>query len=223
MLEYGRDAMSEKISLKQVERKAYQTVYQDGLWDVLIGSYALMFAIIPALSVPLGDFWSSALLIPAIGLVYAIIWLIRKYILHPRTGRVELGAWRIARLKRANLMLFVVLTAALLLGALSFLQFDRLPGWVHTLRFSSVILIGFGLAGYLFEFPRLYAYGLMLGAAPILGEWLYQEFGASHHGIPITFTITGVIIILTGLFHFVRLLRQTEVAPEETGLAGSPE
>jgi hypothetical protein len=213
--------MNEKISPKQLESEAYRTFYQDGLWDVLIGSYVLMFAFIPTLSTFMGDFWSSALLIPGVATVYAIIWLIRRYVLLPRTGKVEFGSWRKARLKQATWMLFLAFSAALLLGLLSFIQFDRLPGWVHSLRFSAVILIGFALAGYLLEFHRLYIYGLLIGMAPLLGEWLYQEFGANHHGIPITFSIAGGIIILIGSFHFIRLLRQTEVAPEPIELAGA--
>lgn len=208
--------MVDKISLKELESKAYRSVYQDGLWDVLIGSFFLMFVIIPFLSPFLGDFWSSALLIPGLTMVYLVVWLVRKYIVLPRMGSVEFGDWRKSRLKKANLMLFILLTAALLLGVLSFIQFDSLPGWVHTLRFASIILVGFGMAAYLLEFPRLYAYGILIGLAPIIGEWLYQEFGASHHGFPITFGISAGIIILIGLSLFIRMLQRTDGAPNTT-------
>ena len=39
-----------------------------------------------------------------------------------------------------------------------------------------------------------------------VGEWLYTNRGASHHGFPITFGITAGIIILTGLATLVRLV-----------------
>ena len=72
-----------------------------------------------------------------------------------------------------------------------------------------------------FDFGRLYVYGLLIGLAPIVGEWLYLNTGAPHHGFPITFGIAAGIMILTGLFIFVRLLHDNPVpvegAPSENG------
>ena len=56
--------MSQQISLREAERKAFRITHNDGLWDVLLGCYALMFVIAPYLSTSLGDFWSSAVFLP---------------------------------------------------------------------------------------------------------------------------------------------------------------
>jgi purine-cytosine permease-like protein len=50
------------------------------------------------------------------------------------------------------------------------------------LPFSVMVLISFTLAVYFLDLNRFYIYGFMLGFAPILGEWLFQEFGIAHHG-----------------------------------------
>ena len=56
--------MSRQLSLKEAERKAFRTKYDDGLWDILLGCFFSMFAIAPFLSASLGDFWSSAVFVP---------------------------------------------------------------------------------------------------------------------------------------------------------------
>ena len=68
--------MSQKISLKAAERKAFRTTYNDGLVDIFLGCFFLMFVIAPYLSASLGDFWSSAVFLPFWALVYLAIWLI---------------------------------------------------------------------------------------------------------------------------------------------------
>ena len=57
--------MSQKISLREAERKAFRSRYNDGLWDILLGCFFLMFVIAPYLSASLGDFWSSAVFLPS--------------------------------------------------------------------------------------------------------------------------------------------------------------
>jgi hypothetical protein len=62
--------MQEKISLKEAEKKAFKTSFDDGLWDILIGSFFLEFAIAPLISASLGDFWSSVVFLPFWGFDY---------------------------------------------------------------------------------------------------------------------------------------------------------
>ena len=94
-------------------------------------------------------------------------------------------------------------------------QYADAPGWIFTMPFSAMILVSFSIAGYLLDINRFYAYGIMLGTAPIVGEYLYQNFGASHHGFPVTFGISAVIILLTGLIKLITLLRDNPLPTEE--------
>lgn len=68
------------------------------------------------------------------------------------------------------------------------------------------MLVFFSAAAFILDIPRLYLYGLMLFIAPPIGEWLYQNQGASHHGFPIVFGFSAGVMILTGLVLFIRLL-----------------
>ena len=198
--------MEAKTSLRDLEKDLFRKNYQDGILEISVGWIALFFVIALLLSPYLGDFWSSVVILPFWGTAYLILRTIRTKLINPRIGEIEFSPSRKKKMLRANYVMLAVNLIALVLGILSFIQFNHLPGWVHTARFSLVILIGFSLAGYLLDFSRAYLYGLMLAAAPLTGEYLYQNFGASHHGFPITFGFVAGILFLIGLIKMISLL-----------------
>jgi len=198
--------MSQQISLKEAERKAFSATINDGLWDVFLGCFFLIFVIAPFLSASLGDFWSSFIFLPFWALVYLAIWLIRKYVVTPRIGFVSLGQGRKTKLKKLSVVMLVANVIALILGLVAAVTFGKVPGQLYSYGIGLVLLAGFSLAAYFLDFPRLYVYGLLLGLSPLVGEWLWSQGYASHHGFPITYGITSCIMILTGLVVFVRLL-----------------
>jgi len=209
--------MSQPISLKEMERKTFHMTTNDGLWDILLGCFLLIFAIGPLLSVSLGDFWSSAIFLPFWGMAYWGIQRIRKQILYPRIGEVKFGQPRKSKLKKTSLVMIGVNTIALILGILTVLNFPQFPGQLFIFILSFILLAGFSLAAYLLDLPRLYLYGLCTGLSPLAGEWLSANMNATHHGFPITFGITSGIILLTGLTLFVQLLINNPIPPQSSG------
>lgn len=207
--------MQTSDSLKFAERRAFQTTFADGLWDVLIGSFVLEFAIAPLLSTALGDFWSSAVFLPFWGLIYLAIQLTRKYVLAPRVGSARYGKARQQRLRRFSLVMIAINILALILGILTLLTIERPIDGLRTGLFGFILMAGFSLAAYLLDFPRLYVYGLLLLLAPPVGEWLYANHGVAHHGFPVVFGFVSGVMILTGLFLFVRLLINNPVVDGE--------
>jgi hypothetical protein len=110
--------------------------------------------------------------------------------------------------------LFIVLVVALGLGILSAVRFDSVPGWMHTARFCLIMLIGFSVAAYFLDFKRLYLYAVLIALSPVAGEWLWVHRHVPHHGFPVTFGITSMVIILIGLYKFVGLVRGCRVPVE---------
>lgn len=208
--------MSQKISLKAVERKAFKSIYQDGLWDIFIGCFILLFAIAPSLSRSMGDFWSSMVFLPFWAMVYLATCLIRKHVVTPRVGVVKFGSWRKTRLVKFNLVTFLVLLVVLVLGILSAVNVNAVPGWVHMARFSLIMLIMFSIAAFYLDFTHLYIYGVLTSLSPLIGEWLWVEIQAPHHGFPITFGITAGTAILVGLIKFFQFLRDYPTPVEES-------
>jgi hypothetical protein len=119
--------MSQSISLRDAERKVFHTAVNDGLWDIFLGCFFLMFAITPFLSERLGDFWSSVIFLPFWGLVYLAIRFVRKHVITPRLGSVKFGASRNAILMRFNLVMLVVNLIALVLGLIAASLTSRIP------------------------------------------------------------------------------------------------
>jgi hypothetical protein len=206
--------MSHQISLKEAERKAFSAAVNDGLWDILLGCFFLMFAVAPFLSGSLGDFWSSVVFLPFWGLVFLIVWLLRRHVVTPRVGVVEFGRARKAKLTKFTVVMLVVNVIGAILGLVAALSFGRVPGQVYTMALGLVFLFGFSVAAYFLDFRRLYVYGLLVGLSFLVGEWLWAQGYASHHGFPITFGTTAGIMILVGLAVFVRLLRRNPVPIE---------
>jgi hypothetical protein len=200
--------MSQQISLKEAERKVFRATYNDGLWDIFLGCFFLIFVIAPFLSPSLGDFWSSVVFLPFWGLVFLIIWLIRKYVVTPRVGFVKFGRARKTRLVKFTVVMLVINIMAFILGLIAAMNFGRIPGQMFSIIFGLMLLVGFSIAAYFLDFGRLYIYGLFVGVSPLVGEWLWTQGYATHHGFPITFGTSSGIMILFGLVIFVRLLRE---------------
>jgi hypothetical protein len=206
--------MSHQISLKEAERKVFSTAVNDGLWDILLGCFFLIFAVAPFLSAGLGDFWSSVVFLPFWGLVFLIVWLLRRHVVTPRVGVVKFGRARKTKLTQFTVVMLVANVIAFILGLVAALSFGRVPGQIYTMALGLLFLLGFSVAAYFLDFSRLYVYGLLVGLSFLVGEWLWARGLASHHGFPITFGTTAGIMILVGLAVFVRLLRRNPIPIE---------
>jgi hypothetical protein len=183
----------------------------DGLWGIFLGCYFLIFAIAPYLSSSLGDFWSSVVFLPFWGLVYLVIWLMRKYVVTPRIGKVKFAFARKTKLAKFTVVMLVLNIVALILGFVAALRFGSVPGQMIGIVFGMILLMGFSMAAYFLDFSRLYFYGLLVGLSPMVGEWLWTHGYATHHGFPITFGTSAVIMILVGLAVFIRLLQDNPI------------
>jgi len=203
--------MSDKLNLKNAERKVFRATFGDGLWDVFIAGVVLQWAVVPFISPMLGDFWSSAVFVPFWGVLYFAIRLTRKRVVKPRTGVVKFGKQRIGRMKKFNLVMVIINVLALILGFIAAFYFHALSGQIIAIIFGLILLTGFSLAAYFLDYPRFYVYGFLLGIAPLVGEWLYSNHGASHHGFPITFGFISGVIFVVGMITFVRFLRRNPI------------
>ena len=213
--------MTQTISLKQAEQKAFNTVFEHGLWDIFIGCLIVQFAFAPLLSKRLGDFWSSAVFIPFWALVFVVILLVRKHIIRPRIGVVTFRPHRKKKLTRLAMIMLVANILAMLLGLFLGWKGSVSSGRLHTLLMGMIVLVMSSIAAYYLMIPRFFIYGVLFLLSLQIGEWLYTQYGIAHHGWPITCGITAGIVILTGLVYLLRFLRKYPLqdAPAEFGEA----
>jgi MFS family permease len=206
--------MSTNKTLKAVDRKIFKSYFEDGLLDIFLAAWVLMFAVAPLLSGTLGDFWSSFIFFPFFGVVYLILRYLRRRFVTPRIGSVKCGTMRAKKLRTGTIFMLVINLVFLALGVLAFMM-PIGSGWVMSIRFGVMMLILFSAAGYMLDFNFLYVYGVLIALAMPVGEWLYQNAGFSHHGYPVVFGCLSGIMLVRGLVTFINFLKDTPPQPEE--------
>lgn len=213
--------MVANINLKGLERKAFRSIFQDGLWDIYIGFLFAQFVIAPILSERgWGDFWSSAVLFPIYIIVLAGVMLLKKYVVAPRLGMVQFSSKRTSKIKKLSLMTNIILVIGIVAGVF-FIDLSKLPiKWLFPATFSLIVLMGFSAAAYLLDVTRFYIYGAVNSLAVVVGEILYRFAGVAHHGFPLVFGVTSSVIIIIGIVLFVKFLYNYPKPGEDLNLEG---
>jgi len=197
--------------LDALEKATFRAATDDGLWDVIAAGFVAMFAIAPLLSSTLGDFWSSAVFVPAWGALYLAVRLVRARVVTPRVGVVRFGPPRARRLRLFATTMLAVNVVAFVLGLAAAVAFQENwiegGGWGYPLVLALVCLLGSSLAAFTLNIPRYYAYGLMLAAATLVGEWLWRRDLAPHHGYPIVFGVAALVMAAVGIRRLIGQMR----------------
>jgi len=214
--------MSQYLDLKKVDRKVFTTSFDDGLVDIFLSSVTLMWAVGPLTTSYLntylgdfwGDFWGTLIFLPFWGILYLILRWIHKRLVAPRMGVVQYGPTRRKKMSLFSGIMVVLNSIFMILGLVAFLNQDS-PRWTRMLPFTVMLLLSFSLAGYFMNLNRLYVYGIMLGMAPLVGEYLSQMFGVVHHGYPITFGLSAVIIFVIGLIKLITFMQHNPLPSDD--------
>jgi hypothetical protein len=92
---------------------------------------------------------------------------------------------------------------------------DRLGynGLAYPLTLGVVSLVGFSLAAYATSIIRFAVYGFMFAVAPLIGEWLWRNDLANHHGYPLVFGTAATVVLIVGVIRFTTLIRTHPVPP----------
>lgn len=159
--------MPEQIDLKSIERRAYLSMFEDGLLDLFIGTLFLMSVARSGLDLldtaPAVPYMSYALLL----LGFAIYVWGKRLITIPRLGMVTFGQRRQQR-RRGVIVIFA---AALLIPAAALIIGPRAAGLAQQiipLMIIAVLFIPLALAAYLLEVKRFYLYAVLFTLPEIL-------------------------------------------------------
>jgi hypothetical protein len=221
--------MSQTIDLKELERKAFRSTFQDGLWDIFLGLLLLNMGGGPVLGgSELSPLWSMVILTVFVGLIFLVFWAGKKYVTTPRMGSVEFGAQRKSRLKVVRVVLFLSVLVGVLMalwgwgawsGKLPYLLAE-LPIPVYVWAVQCVVV--FSIAAYFMDVTRFYFYGVLYALAFPLGILLAENTDLrGAYSMAITFGSAGGIMVLIGAVLFVRFLRRYPL-PKERATMGGP-
>jgi hypothetical protein len=172
--------MAEKINLKELERKAWTTYFEDGFWDLFFG---IMF-----LTAGLRGLTDNVLFTLGIFVALVVFIIGKRTITIPRIGKVKFGQIRRDRQLKVFVMIIVSLIAimALLLLPQSGIALANIP----TSPIMAIwIALFFAMLAYLMDFRRLYLYGLMFA----MSEFLWGLFGKPLG--PISNIVFGIIVV----------------------------
>jgi len=198
-------------SLREVEKRTYMSYHQDGLIDMFVGVYVLLFGL-GILFSTVTDF-SMWFVIPAIfPAVMVPIWIsVKKQITMPRIGYVKLGSRGANKL----MAIFIGLMVAGLGTFMAFTFASTSQAWALTLRnlivSNGMIIIGIGAAiisglfAYTMGLKRLYAYGLLTLVLFFTGHYII---------IPLAYllVIIASAIIINGAILLIRFIRKYPLA-----------
>ena len=200
--------MTISMDLKQLEREAWTSFFEDGLLDIFMGLVLLAVGV-PAM---LPGVFRSGLSQDAAGAVLMVLaflpyWGGKRFITVPRTGRVEFSRARTLRQTKAA----VIYAIAAIIGAAVFLMTmlelsSSPPGWVQRLGVDGFLALGIG--GFIFLILGLSSYFMDYRRGYVIAALYALSFGGkvlSHN--PIVFVVAGTAAILMGLAVFVRFLR----------------
>jgi len=192
-------------SLAELERSAWRSTFDDGLFDLLLGSMLLLN-------------WLGNV-VPNNRLVYPLFFALvgayvvaKRRVILPRAGVVRFAAPR----RQRKILSMGLLLAPLLLGTvvMILISTDGTAGaWIraHPIVFESafpvmVVLVFSGLA-LLLEVQRIHAIGLVMALAFGLDLWRDSAIG---------FLVGGLLVCIPGFVLLARFLRRhPPLTPEE--------
>ena len=197
--------MNAPLNLKELERKAFRSFYQDGIWDIFFG--LMMFAMYTF--TVFNNLENKALRI--LGMlfleIFAMFFLIygKKLITAPRLGEVKFGT---KRTKKLGKIILVNLFSLIVLAAFAFLKNSQpdLFNIENSELYSSVgmgVWIAFitSVMAYFLDFDRLYIYALIYGST--FSAVLLLD-------LPILFLAASLLILIPGGVLFTRFLMTTK-------------
>ena len=207
--------MTQRISLKEAERKAFRSMFQDGIWDIYLGSLLLLMGLGPVMGSKLED---GSMTIPGIlGLLVGAacipmlgFWASKKFITTPRIGLVEFGPARKAKRKKVRLILSVSVLVGVVLLLFTLVMANNPPTWVSVAwlipagiwGINSVVV--FSLGAYYLDFPRAYIYGWLYALPFPTSILLYESFDLP---LIMPYAVVSGGMMLVGLVLFIRFLR----------------
>lgn len=194
--------------LERLEKKAASVIYQDGIFDMMLGHVMIAFGI--------GMLVSDRIPDPMDGLLGFIIYLaifiplvfIQMFITKPRLGVAKFGLKR----KRKSMVVIAIVTVILLsnivlliLTITDVLQFGG-HEYLAAALFGLIPLVIFTIMAYFLDFTRLYLIGPLFSIGLFLKEFLTLQNYELYSNI--VFISIGVIIVSTGLVFLFRFLKK---------------
>jgi len=193
---------------KKIERRVFTSFFQAGIIEAFTGIILLQLGL-PALfsRSGFGD-WESALLTLPIALILLIVvFLIRKFVVTPRIGKVKFLPERRRRISKLIIVPILTLIAGAVVGYIFTENASLRHIFVGQIPFILIPIIVFGAAAYFLDMKRLYVYGAIVGLVFPLGKYL-ETVIVSRNTLPATILFTAFVFLSIAIVFLVAFLRK---------------
>ena len=213
--------MSTPMNLNEIERKAYRSIYQDGLVDIQMGLVVICMSVFmyrPEQGYSPANIVLLVLMLFVVNILYVAG---KKFITQPRMGKARFGPARkrkwttLAIFLGVIIVLQVILLGVTTLGWLNPQASQALNDFLASrdLMDAAVAAIGALIVGtsltlmaFFIDYPRGYYIAVLTSLAVFLMIYLNQ---------PIYPILIGILILIPGVVSLVRFMREYPL-PKET-------
>ena len=213
--------MSNRVNLKEIERKAYQSTFQDGLKDMQHGLIVICMSFM--LYRPEAGYSTLNALLPVFAtiLVNSLYKAAKKYITSPRMGHVKFGNIRAGKKKNKAIALSIVIIFQILLLGVTLIGWfnlgfgQRISSFTKSNNQMDLLIAGIGasIVGFsmilnaVFEdFLRGYYIAFLMSVA-VFAMILFNQ--------PIYPILIGLLIFIPGLVLFMNFLNKYQISNSE--------
>ena len=205
------EKISERIDLKEIEKKVWLTTFEDGVFDIYFGLLFLGMTISRIFDEILPNL-SSIIGLSIIGSSILFFLLVKRYISQPRIGKVVFGRSRIIRKTKMLVVLLINFSIWLILWILNTINPEIklfAPGFFSSLLFGMLfIATPLFFVAYFLQYKRLYLIAGLIGISFSLEELFYLvNIPEPFDGI-IAFGLISTIILSMGLLIFIKFLKK---------------
>lgn len=216
--------MATQLNLKEIERKAFRSTYQDGLWDIYYGVIIVCMSIFIYRPADGYSAMNIILVLLLFSVAYSLFRAGKKYITLPRMGQVDFGAVRKQKARTLAVILGVFILFQVGIVGLTTLGWanpevstklnhyinrpgSNLSGLLVVATIGSLIVgTSMIVIAYFRDFPRGYYIAVLMALAVFLMIYLNR---------PVYPIIIGGLIILPGLVLLVLFLKKHPLHTEE--------
>lgn len=215
--------MPDGIDVREAKKRTVRLLtFEDGLWDIILGSVFLLMSVYPLTRELLGPTWnvlafSLVLIVLLLGAAWARVALAipRRGVAKPRPSTTR-PITLVFRVTLVLALLTVVLWTLFATSVLPRPPWGKAPGWVHTLApeilVATLLVLIFSVVARSAGVGRVYLYGWLLGVGTLASTALERYAGITFH-FPLA--IAAGVIVVVGIGVLVRFLREFPIPKPE--------
>ena len=193
---------------KNIERRVFTSFFQDGSIEAFMGIFLLQLGLPVIFSRSgFGDMQSALFVLPIALILLAVVFLVRRFVVIPRLGRVKFLPERRRRLSKLIIVPIITLIASAIVGYILNENASMRNIFISQIPFSLSPIIVFGAAAYFLEMKRLYIYGAIVGLIMPLGKYL-ETIIVSREILPGTILLAAFVFLIIAVVIFMTFLRK---------------